>query len=89
MTELQRQAHERMLKTLPVRDHRLSLEVCEARRALPKIGHVKGKHKKDSVPVVVNGMSFPSINRASQATGCSRQKIHQWLLRGDKRAAYA
>ena len=79
MTPEQKAAHEKLLATLPSRIHALSFG------PEPK----PATYKKPGRPVVVDGIRYPSMGEAEQATGYSRQLIYWWISQGKDRARYA
>lgn len=87
MTQEQRIAHERLLSTLPSRIHTVEKDYGPGKYI--GMGYERGQNPKQKRPVFVFGVRYESLRAAGDATGVSRQAIHQWLLRGDPRAKYA
>ncbi len=79
MNTQQQQAHERLLRTLPVRTYsRMKDE--------PPPGHAPPKRKSFVPhPVRYRGVNYPSIKAMQRKFRCSQRKILVWLAKGQAR----
>lgn len=87
MTREQKEVHERLLAKLPSRIHSVDPDYGPGKYI--GMGYERGKNPKQGRPVIVCGVKYKSLRAAGKATGVTRQAIHQWLMKGDKRAQYA
>ena len=78
-----RDAHLRMLETLPKRKHVITAYCDTVARNKHTRGGVKWRK-----PVEVDGVRYPSIGEAARKIGISRQQIYQRIQRR-KGARYA
>lgn len=87
MNQEQQEAHERLLAKLPIRTHSVDPDYGPGKYI--GMGYERGKNPKQGRPVIVDGVRYKSLRAAGKATGVTRQAIHQWLMKGDRRAKYA
>jgi hypothetical protein len=69
-----------MLSTLPVETHLVNDDGIPHRYRGQ--GYEHGKHPKKAKPVMLFGMRYPSLTKAAQSIGKSRQLVYQWLMKG-------
>ena len=84
MTPVQKQAHERLMSTLPVREHVQESDY----ESTPRNSECGRSWPRTSRAVVVDGVRYASMSIAARKTGITRQAIYQRILRGDS-ARYA
>ena len=79
MTPTQKKAHQRLMSTLPVREHVQESDY----ESTPRNSSCGKSWPRTRRAVVVDGVRYESMSVAAKKTGISRQAIYQRILRSD------